>query len=137
MNLSCLFSGPANWNNFKHRFLLIYVQNGNIYVKEILLALGKKPEKDLSAETLTSEIQTDQSSNIMIKCLFIFFKYQIFFYTSILLINSPPILTKKKNQKKNQVCITLGRTTSRSLMTQPLLPSATCEDNRSMFSPEE
>lgn len=78
-NFSSLFSGPPNSKHFTHFFSTHYVQNGSIYVTENPLALGKKAVKDLSAELPTSEIQTDQPSNIMIKCLLIFFKYQIFY----------------------------------------------------------
>lgn len=90
---------PSQLESFYPQISTHYVQNDSIYVKENPLALGKKAEKDLNGELPTSEIQTDQPSNIMIKCLFIFFKYQIFF-THNLLINSPPILKKIKKRIK-------------------------------------
>lgn len=71
---------PSQLESFYLQISTHYVQNDSIYVKENPLALGKKAEKDLSGELPTSEIQTDQPSNIMIKCLFIFFKYQIFLH---------------------------------------------------------
>lgn len=77
-----------------------HVQNGNIYIKQILLDLEKKPEMDGSAELLTSEIQTDQSSNVMIKCLFIFFKYQMFLHIHFVDKQSPNIKKKNQNQKR-------------------------------------
>lgn len=98
---------PHQWGI--QAFLMIpahYVQNSNIYVKEIPLDLEKNPERDSSTELLSSEIQTDQSSNIMIKCLFIFLNIKCL-YTSILLINSPPILKKKKKIKKRIKCVLL------------------------------
>lgn len=102
-------------------------------LRKIYWLQRKWPENDFSVGMVTSEIQTDQSSNIMIKCLFIFLNIK-FLHINFVDKQSPNI--KKQKSKKNQVCITLGRTTSHFLMTQSHFPSV-CKDNCSMFSPEE
>lgn len=72
-NFSCLVSGGAKRNHFSPRFLL--------KMATLLLRKFYWPWENSQGGTRvpTSEIQNHQSGNILIKCLFGFFKYQIFF----------------------------------------------------------
>lgn len=75
---SSLFSGPPNWSNFTHRFLLITFKMAAFVLQKIHW-LWEKSSEGLQCRAANLR-NTDQPSNIMIKCLFIFFKYQIFLH---------------------------------------------------------